>query len=77
MDWQPIETVPKNGKPTLLLCKAEGICIGAWIDGICTWRMLAGSDWAIDSQSDYWGTEYKDVTNPTHWLPLPKHPEAA
>lgn len=64
MEWQPIETAPKDGT-RLLLCEADQPgepCVGWWIAG--QWRDMG--DIGCDGQDDY---------QPTHWMPLPMKPE--
>lgn len=62
MDWQPIETAPKDG--TVILIGAHlGIDIGLWADWL--------NGWIDEAQSGY-----HDPNWPTHWMPLPNPPSA-
>ena len=65
MEWQPIETAPKDG--TLIL--------GAWQCLNKTWDMNAmfyseegGDGWWVEYHGDY-------QHDPTHWMPLPEPPK--
>jgi hypothetical protein len=69
MEWQPIETAPKDGT-TVIVCRRAGKS---------RWRM-----WHPDEVwSDTWGRIRDDEYNwqfamedPTHWIPLPEPPHA-
>lgn len=83
MKWQPIETAPKD-ETLILACDAseheedfpDSVAVIFWDNldasnrskrmGWCNWQI--GVDWDCDE----W-TEYK---NPTHWMPVPRHPNA-
>lgn len=65
MQWQPIETAPKDGTPILgfadgEITTVEWFQIGA-IAGYFT--LCVCGPWAVDGE---W--------NPTHWMPLPNPP---
>lgn len=61
MDWQPIETAPKDGTKILVWPRSRQMREPA----IAYWHQPANSDypgfWAIGG-------------NPTHWMPLPAPP---
>lgn len=71
MEWQPIETAPKDGTSVLLGCDYDRLGKArvtlAWWDG----------KWL---ESQYWNEceeEWEDCTvqfRPTHWMPLPEPP---
>lgn len=61
-EWQPIETAPKDGTRVLLFS-------GAWFTGY-----YAHSRYKWDP-GKWRSDEYPDLTNPTHWMPLPQAPE--
>lgn len=79
MEWQPIETAPKDDTPVLLwglfageisgISKAPGMEIGYY---------TGGGDYA--SQGFLWATTGGDAyavwCKPTHWMPLPAPPGA-
>lgn len=68
MEWQPIETFNSEGddSTTILLCSGKEVVAGYW------------------RQEELMGFYYHDYPDnynlydfkPTHWMPLPKPPEA-
>ncbi len=80
--WQPIETAPKDGT-VIDLWHEE---FGRWAS--CNWGLpdhtcgemgsLCDSD--VHSMDEGWVTDLNEITFPaseyTHWMPLPKPPEA-
>lgn len=70
--WQPIETAPRDGTE-VLVCrvyeggKAEYAVAHNYDDGN-GWRDMGDMGWA--------GMTHDDENQPTHWMPLPAHPEA-
>lgn len=61
MDWQPIETAPKDGTSILLW--------GDWLKTPCVDNGSEdGTFGAFTSQTGY------ESVHPTHWMPLPKPP---
>jgi hypothetical protein len=62
LQWQPIETAPKDGTYMLLVSPAYGRVIGAFVVGDC-WHLIGVG--VVTSESE----------RPTHWLPLP-NPES-
>ena len=80
MDWQPIETAPRDGEtPNVLLCRFEheedystSITVGFWsaIDAFGGDPREGWCDWCAGmDEDDYW----KEF-HPTHWMPLPAPP---
>ena len=59
--WQPISTAPKDGTEMLLMDELEQIFLGYW--------RLSKDCWDCDGESP-------GNIEPTHWIPLPKRPEA-
>ena len=62
VEWQPIETAPKDGKEVILFAAPRHYGIGFFTE--CPREMVGGPlfwDWD-------WGHQ------PTHWLPLPPPP---
>lgn len=63
MDWQPIETAPKNERLLLLRQKDgdewSGTFVGYWSHSRSSWMYGIG----------------RRIPNPTHWMPLPEPPE--
>lgn len=62
MNWQTIETAPKDGTHILLRHKKGRIADGCWL--------------AANSSSGCWVWAYVKI-EPTHWMPLPAAPGAA
>ncbi len=75
MEWQPIETAPKDG--TVILA----FVLGASIPSIVSWvTYRRESRWCIEPETfmeddhfdEFWtATRYE----PTHWMPLPTPPK--
>jgi hypothetical protein len=76
MNWQLIETAPKDGT-TLILATNEGSFVGSWYE--CAFKEYRDEDGFYVGQQDaeeYWMShETGDSTDPTHWMPLPPPPE--
>jgi hypothetical protein len=65
MNWQPIETAPKDGT-RITLAKVGG---PVWCD--CRWRQM-------QRKPDRWESFIAPLPfEPTHWMPQPPPPEAA
>ena len=84
MDWQPIETAPKDGTAVLIYRKIEAKHADAgFVQGprpgqvLCIWEAL----WCEpDFAAGYWadpGDMDEVMTDPTHWMPLPPPPTGA
>ena len=81
MDWQPIETAPRDGTP-ILIWQPDGkrnmLTVNEQGDrveyddnryAIGYWRVWQKvSKWM-------WGNRNCSHVSPTHWMPLPKPPE--
>jgi len=67
MNWQPIETAPKN---TPILA-TDGIDVVAIKRGEC-----AGRDWPypVGFGGDEWEWDFGGWEGLTHWMPLPELP---
>lgn len=64
MEWQPIETAPKDGTRILMYgIPGFEILIGFWND------YHIPEHWCYSEES-----LYKNNGNPTHWMPLPPPP---
>jgi hypothetical protein len=72
MDWQPIETAPKDGTEVLLVRNGSFRQIGSWrkpcqqADG---YRVNDGEPCWVGYSAE------KRVPEPTHWMPLPEPPK--
>jgi len=65
MNWQPIETAPKDGTDLLLFYpssdgEAPFIDVNRWLD------------WPREMNAYSWTT---GGVNPTHWMPMPEPPK--
>lgn len=82
MEWQPIETAPKDGTVILFWSTRDGVCIGRWCEQKYkrweavdeTTQRLAG----VDDYSDWSANNGESVgmwsKGATHWMPLPEPP---
>ena len=68
MDWQPIETAPKNMVEVLVFDPSNEpqVFTASYIDG---WSASVEDRYA--PRDDYFGDAEK---HPTHWMPLPDPP---
>ncbi len=65
MDWQPIETAPKDADLLLLYQDGEGVRAGYW--------HAAGKCWVCEETQGLTAGRMK----PTHWMELPPAPREA
>lgn len=82
MEWQPIETCPKDGSPFLIWVHAE--THGETDDGLqfvadnsyadLGW-WLTGTDPMPYGYVDFASQNTHNVDEPTHWMPLPQPPK--
>ena len=65
MEWQSIETAPKDGEE-IMICTL-------YDDGTCShFEIVRWPDF-----TDHWiGLQDICLSDPTHWMPLPEPPEA-
>lgn len=65
MEWQPIETAPRDGTPILAFCPDDDFLPITGMDTIV---------WEASYDCWFWaGQELIEV--PTHWMPLPEAPK--
>lgn len=75
--WQPIETAPRNAVACLIFCPdaTEPQII------LAAYRRYQNSDDPTDFHEgwyDFWDEDAPELdVEPTHWVPLPKPPEAS
>jgi len=70
MNWQPIETAPKDGTTILVCDAAKQISLVNWEYVTGYENTNIGPDgWRSDACRDFGGFE-----DPTHWMPLPEPP---
>jgi hypothetical protein len=70
-EWRGIDTAPKDGTPVWLALVDGGVYIGVYEQ---TW------DWARFRINRQWTSVYgapAPGVGITHWMPIPKHPNAA
>ena len=73
MNWQPIETAPKDGTQILLCQENWGPWVGWWgthDGGRDDWWFL---DPSVDSRDKL--NCWLLTSGPTHWMPLPEPPK--
>ena len=73
LEWQPIETAPKDGT-RLILLRGKGVVCGYWNDD--KYIQKSQPYWSHD-QERIWGVRDAKTNQPTHWMPLPAPPSAA
>jgi hypothetical protein len=82
MEWQPIETAPKDGTRVILwrgfisFGEWPEMIIAQWDDGAWRWpdpreNPSTHGEWADYDLMD----GYEDADSPTHWMPLPDPPK--
>lgn len=71
MEWQPIETAPKD-RDILLYTNCRGVVRGRWND--CKYATKPRPYWTHDRER-IWGTVACRADQPTHWMPLPEPPK--
>ena len=78
IEWQPIETVPRDGTKVLLV-QDEWVEIGYWrADEWGEYETVSEKDgrriqqWTTRT-TGYWGGA-EAIYEPTHWMPVPKPP---
>ena len=64
-EWRPIATAPKDR--ALLLALRKGMVVGLWDKVENAWRLSSRSVLAV--------SRLEGDRAPTHWMPLPPHPE--
>lgn len=84
MNWQPIETAPRDGTP-ILIWQPDA---DAYFGPRNSWRnkhadpmqYFDDARWAIGYWRPWpnggWGNRNATVVNPTHWMPLPPPPSS-
>lgn len=83
MEWQPIETAPKDGEEIIgVFCNDYGYqdkptVYGPWTMCFVRGKWMASWEGAsVIEYESYAGTTYKETPiNPTHWMPMPTPPK--
>jgi len=74
MNWQPIETAPKDGTSILVFGKF-GADIARWNKDPSVWDRDVDACWTVFEPDDYfYAIHLLDEFEPTHWMPLPEPP---
>ena len=87
MEWQSIETAPKDGQTFVLLYSAwdESIRTGLWREAWGLPSSIPFADRSLDTTEGYWVEDrydeldplrypYRPIHEATHWMPLPDPP---
>lgn len=71
MNWQPIETAPKDGR-NILVSDGRLVSIGGWLTDIDH-----GAEWEGQiGMAGWWAFDLgPNNDRPTHWMPLPEPPK--
>lgn len=75
MEWQPIETAPKDGTDVLVMymhIETQIVHNAFWLDNENFPEQLSGW-WSYD-KSEVGRVLLDDWMTPTHWMPLPTPP---
>ena len=75
MEWQPIETAPKDRTHILVYFGTMGIWQVSWTEpASCDWEIWCTDD---NKHGPYALRGYNDTgpRAPTHWMPLPEPPQ--
>ena len=79
MEWQPIETAPKDGREVILAVEVRagithGVLVGHYMPG----GHCIEDHPPIDQGWYFWnGFMFDKAARPTHWMPMPNHPQWA
>ncbi len=73
-EWQPIETAPKDGQHVLLAITEDG---PPGLGYVSEGYYEEDGDRGWYSANTHWTDSYDGSLFPSHWMPLPKPPEAA
>lgn len=71
MKWQPIDTCPENG--FFLVCSADSFDYDCTVTVVCNNRDGTFGNYLPEDADEH--LPYIDGP-PTHWMPLPEHPNA-
>ena len=71
MEWQPIDTAPRDGTSVLLFLPTGAQTVGCWDPDFDDLDEPGWTDYTVES----WAYEEVVRLYPTHWMPLPTPPE--
>lgn len=71
MEWQPIETAPRDGTEILVTSEYGDVSVVRWLHN--DWQGMCDGEPSIAAQGD----TYTDYHHPfcSHWMPLPEPPK--
>ena len=75
MEWQPIETAPKDGTEVLLFDTAFKKVVIGWYGVDYNNSNNNEKEWLYGEGDDYSCGYYYTPCDPTHWMPLPDAPK--
>lgn len=75
LEWQPIETAPKDGSSILVACK-NGAIYAVWWCTVSDPAFDLEPCWCVTGGDDL-ARKGNDARTPTHWRPLPAYPARA
>jgi len=75
MQWQSIETAPRDGTRILVFCK-DHIYIAYWNINACVWNDCdIRQCWTVYDVDDFYYSIHLTNPTPTYWMPLPEPPK--
>jgi hypothetical protein len=73
MNWQPIETAPRNGELRIIIAEIiNGVIVDLDFDAVFEQEQ---ESWEMPQPYWVWTSAFGRIENPTHWIPLPKPPQ--
>ena len=83
MEWQPIDTAPKDGTIILFWSTRDGVCMGHWGEyKRPKWEQIDEETKKLRGYDDYSTWEASNgqgicmwAAGATHWMPLPTEPK--
>lgn len=73
MEWQPIETAPKDGTRILVVSGEKGFYTAPGDIGVAHWEKQAFPN-GVHEWVAVWCCDQVTTFKPTHWMPLPEPP---
>lgn len=75
MEWQPIETAPKDGTEIIVFHKDGGVCAAFCPGDGFAWHCMDGNNTVIHKSGKSIPAITSFLESPTHWMPLPEPPK--
>jgi len=77
MNWNPIETAPKDGTFILAVVKGFTPAVAQWTEDFRPGGEFTFLEPGMFAEDDHWDQMLAETIawKPTHWLPLPAPPE--